>query len=366
MRELHPKIKSTKELSKEAFTDLKSFQVGDKKLVKTGKEFIDCHIGGVAPSQLILLGGGSGSGKTKMAMDMVNNILDVNINPEANDYVTLEFMLEMKFLDLVLREAHALTKKKKSEILTEEFNEDHKVLMNEYYKALNDGRRYIVDETINSKEFLEISESFCEQHKDKKNITILIDHLLLILSDQRGEDPLEKVATYTNILRKKFNNVTFLYISQLNRSAYSVIKEKSNDMIPTVATIYGSSHFEFLSSYVAIITNPFRLGVQEYMKVKKDRYSYLSEFMTSPDAKNNVSFKTLGNITIHVVKTRESDHPYNNLYIEKMDLSEEQLNKMKMDVQAEEKAPQIEIPNFDYQMGRDVKPLIDLTEAFDV
>ena len=91
--QLHPKIKSTKELSKEAFTDLKSFQVGDKKLVKTGKEFIDCHIGGVAPSQLILLGGSSGSGKTKLAMDIINNILDINVNSEANEYVTLEFML---------------------------------------------------------------------------------------------------------------------------------------------------------------------------------------------------------------------------------------------------------------------------------
>lgn len=365
--QLHPKIKSTRELSKEAFLDLKSFQNGEKKLVKTGKEFIDCHIGGVAPSQLILLGGSSGSGKTKLAMDIINNILDVRINSEADEYVTLEFMLEMRFLDLVIREAHTLTKKKRSEILTEEFSEDQKALMNEYYKALNDGRRYIVEESINTKEFMEITESFCEQHKDKKNITILIDHLLLILASERGEDPLEKVATYTNILRKKFNNVTFIYLSQLNRSAYSVIKERSNDMVPTVATIYGSSHFEFLSSYVTIISNPFRLGVQEYMKVKKDRYTYLSDFMTSPDSKNNVSFKTIGNLYLHTVKTRESDHPYNNLHIQKMDLSEEQLNKMKMDVQAEElSTPQITPLEFNYNTGKDIKPLIDLTQAFDI
>src|SRR5690606_35385410 len=108
----------------------------------TGKEFIDCHIGGVAPSQLILLGGSSGSGKTKLAMDIINNILDINVNSEANEYVTLEFMLEMRFLDLVIREAHSLTKKRRSVILTQEFTEDQKTLMNEYYKALNDGRRY--------------------------------------------------------------------------------------------------------------------------------------------------------------------------------------------------------------------------------
>lgn len=374
--ELHAKIKSTSSLSGEAFKVLKSFQKGDRKLLKTGRDYIDGHIGGLMPSNLILIGGGSGTGKTLEASKIVKNILNDKINSQANDIVTLEFMLEMTFLDLLLRDAHAITKKKKTDILKEEFTEEQREMMNEYAVALRDGRRFVVDESVNSQEFFEIADNFCSLNQDKEGILIAIDHLLLITAYSKMEDPLEQVAIHTNILRKKYPNVYFLYLSQLNRTNYANIKEKSNMMIPTVATIYGSSHFEFLASYVAIITNPFKMGVQEYMKVKKDRYPYLSDFMTSADSKGNTNFKTLGNLFIHVLKTRESDTPFNNLHIERMDLTEEQLVKMKMDVDSEEKIsfgdvavpkfPVVDLTTQNYNTGRDIDvSKLNLKNIFD-
>lgn len=367
MRELHPKIKSTKELSKEAFTELKKFQVGDRRLIKTGRPFIDNHLGGLLPSSLWLHSAPSGVGKTTELMRVINNIFDENLNPDAKDFVSLEYSGEMRFLDLIVREAHKMLKKKKSEVLTQEFSSEEKELIKQYYNALQEERRFIVEETINSREFFEITDDFCSKHTDKSAIIVTLDHLLLVTPESKGEDTAERIATYTNILRKKYNNIYFIFLSQTNRSIYANIKEKSNDMVPTVASIYGSSHFEFLSAYVTMTMNPFKMGVQEYMKVKQDRYPKLKEFMTNPDSKGNVNFKTLGCMFTSVLKVRDSDDVYDNLHIERMDLSEEQLNKMKMDVQAEEKVPQIVIPpNFDYVMGRDIKPTIDLTEAFDV
>lgn len=325
------RIKSTVELSTEAFKDLKQFQVGKKHLIKTGREYIDKHIGGLMPSNLLLLGAASGVGKTHEYMRIMDGILSEELNPAASNYVTLEFLLEMKFLDLIVRDAHKITGKKKSEILTEEFSEEDKVKMEAYYKKVSDGRRFIVEESVTTSEFFQITSEFCEKHKDKEAIIISADHILLFLQSDRTEDPLSKLAEYTNILRKRFDNIYFIYLSQLNRSNYANIKDKSNLMVPNVSSIYGSSHFEFLSAYVIVMMNPFNMGVMEYMHIIEDRYPELDKFKTVPNDRGFVSFVTTGNIFYHTLKTRESDSPFDRLYIEKMDLSSEQLSKLKLE-----------------------------------
>lgn len=330
---LNPKIKNTKELARDAFNELKDYQAGKKKLIKTGREYIDCHIGGLKASDLFLLASQSGTGKTYELMKVINNILDTEINENSSEFVTLEFNLEMRMLDLVVRDIHKLTEKDKSKIITEEFTTEEKEIVNEYYKRLTDGRRFIVEESINTAEFTDICMKFCDENKDKEAIIITIDHLLLIQKSEYGENPLEKVVEVTNTLRKKYNNVYFIYLSQLNRTNYTNIKEKSNDMVPKTDSIFGSSAMEFLSSYVVILYSPFKLGVTEYMKVLEDRYPDLTDFMTEPNERGFVSFLTVGNLFVHVVKIRETDVPYNNLFIERMYLNNDTITKMKMDIE---------------------------------
>lgn len=327
---LHTKIKTAESLSEEAFKELDDLQSGRKKLIKTGRAYIDNHLGGLKPSDLVLLGAMSGVGKTYELMRISRGILDKNINPFADKYVTLEFMLEMKFLDLILRDTHRITDKKKSDILTEEFTEEEQLAINEYRETLKDGRRYVVDESVSTNEFLDICRSFCIKNKDKDAIIISLDHLLLV-TGVGGEDPLATIATYTNILRKEFGNVYFIYLSQLNRNYPPEIKDNSNDMVPLTRHIFGSSHFEFLSAYVLVMTNPFKLGIENYLKVKQDRYPNLSEFISAVDNKQRASYGTIGNIFYHVLKTRESDVPYDNLFIEEMNLSKDQKQKLEMD-----------------------------------
>ena len=341
--ELHHKIKTAENLSTEAFEQLNKLQTGEHKLIKTGRPYIDKHLKGMLPSSVVLLGAPSGTGKTLESQRIMKGILSTEVNEQADEYVSLEFMLEMKFLDLILRDANSMLDKKKSDILSKPFTESEREVMREYYEGLKDGRRFIVDETVDTEEFLEISRNFCKKNKNKKGIIILIDHLLLVTS-ANGEDPLKKIAEYTNVLRKEFENVYFLYLSQLNRDSYSEIKDKSNAMVPNVTNIYGSSHFEFLSAYAIIMFNPFKLGVEHYMKVKQDRYPEFSEYLCEVDSKGKASFKTLGNMFYHLVKIRESDVIYDNLYIERMKLSEEQLSKMSMDMEAN--SSKIEAPKF--------------------
>ena len=344
--QLDSRIKRAGQLATEAFTYLNKLQQGDKQLLRTGDEAIDCHITGLLPSDCVLYAANSGVGKTKMLYDTLDQILDDKINPDAKNIKTLEFQLEMKFLNRILRDTNKLTSKKKSEILTNEFTEEEKEVVKKYYESLQDDRRYICEESVTVKEFYEMTKTFCELNKESSALVICIDHCLLLKKDDAFQDPLEALTSYINQLRKEFKNVYFLLLSQMNRGSLVNIKDRDNSMIPTTAMIYGSSHFEFLCSYIVVLVDPFRLGVNSYLKVNPDRYEWLKDDMQDEDKNGKVSFNTLSNMFKFVLKTRESDHPYKNLFIKKMELTAEQFEKMKQSVEVKTDVPSFSTPIF--------------------
>ena len=339
---LDPRIQNSGALAKEAFSYLNKLQTGEKNIIKTGQDFIDCHIDGLLPSDVIVYAANSGVGKTKLLYDTLDLMLDEKINPNAKDIVSLEWSLEMKFLNRILRDTNKKTGKKKSQILQEEFTEEEKDIVRRYYEGLKDNRRFVCEESITTDEFYKMTQDFCKLHKDKSAIIVSLDHVLLLKKENKTDDPLETLTAYINQLRKEFDNVYFILLSQFNRSSFLHISDKNNDMVPRASMIYGSSHFEFLSAYIVGIVDPFKLGVNEFLKVNKDRYDWLEDYMTDEDDKGKVSFSALGNMFYFVIKTRESDNPYKNLFIRKMELTEEQLDKMKSEVK--ESPSSIEIP----------------------
>lgn len=331
--ELDPRIKRAGDLATTAFEYLNKLQTNEKPIIKTGQIFIDTHLQGVLPSDVILYAGNSGTGKTKLLYDTLDTILDEAVNKNAKNFVTLQYELEMKFLNKILRDSHRLTEKKKSKILSEKFTEEEKEIIKRYYEGLKDNRRFICEDTITTDDFFKMTDDFCQKNSDKDGIWVTLDHCLLVQKSSSNEDVSERLTAHINTLRKKYNNVYFILLSQNNRSSMLVIKDRDNAMIPTTGVIYGSSHFEFLSSFIVVIVDPFRLGVNSYLKVNPDRYEWLSEFMEEPDKNGKVSFSTLGNHFIWTLKTRESDEPYKNLFIRKMTLSSDQLDKMKQSVE---------------------------------
>jgi hypothetical protein len=344
--QLDSRIKRAGQLATEAFSYLNKLQQGDKQLLRTGDEAIDCHITGLLPSDCVLYAANSGVGKTKMLYDTLDQILDEKVNPDAKNIKTLEFQLEMKFLNRILRDTNKLTSKKKSEILTNEFTEEEKEVVKKYYESLQDDRRYICEESVTVKEFYEMTKTFCELNKESSALVICIDHCLLLKKDDAFQDPLEALTSYINQLRKEFKNVYFLLLSQMNRGSLVNIKDRDNSMIPTTAMIYGSSHFEFLCSYIVVLVDPFKLGVNSYLKVNPDRYEWLKDDMQDEDKNGKVSFNTLSNMFKFVLKTRESDHPYKNLFIKKMELTAEQFEKMKQSVEVKTELSSFSTPIF--------------------
>lgn len=330
-------IKSGEELSELALKELNKFQIGKRKLLKTGRKYIDNHLGGILPRSGVLCGTKSGGGKTVEYQKIMKGILE-----NQQDVVILNFMLEMSFLDMTIRDIHTLTKKKKSKIISETLTDEEKEIVKLHHEGMKDGRQFYVQDDVTADDFYTLTREFCLKHQDKQYCVVGLDHLILV----GGDNALSKMAKYTNKLRKEFSNFYFIYLSQLNRSDYGTTAERSNSMIPTTSLVYGSSEMEFLVSLVVIISNPFKQGVLAYMKFKPERYEEYKEFYTETDSKGFTSFDTIGNMFFHVCKVRESDDPYDNLYIERMDLPKEQLDKMKQSVEEIKSSPVVSAPVF--------------------
>jgi len=362
------RVKGAGVLAKKAFKSLKEIQTGEKPIIKTGQDFIDCHIGGLLPGDAILIGASSGTGKTKLLYDTLELMMSENINANAKNFVSLDYSLEMKFLNKILRDVNKKTEKSKTKILKEEFTKEEKDIVKSYYEALKDDRRFVCEESVTVKDFFNITKDFCEENKEKDAIFISIDHVMLLLNDNRSEDKAEVLTSYINILRKQYGNVYFILLSQFNRANWSNAGDRNNEMLPKPNVIYGSSHFEFLCSYIVGMIDPFKMGVNEFMNVNPERYGWLEDYMTEPNKKGKVAFETLGNMFYVVMKTRESDVPYKNLFIRPMELTEKQLSNMKSQVSNDKKITE-ETPTFEPEPEpnpyKDLKPNFNTKDAFD-
>lgn len=322
------RVQKVSTAAKEAFKEMAAMQRGEKLRVRTGEDAIDSHLGGMIPGDVVLIGGNSGSGKSLKLYRILDKLFDIEVNPKAGNFVGLEFSMEMRMINKLLRKAHELTNKKKSKILSEEFTEDEKELLNKYNDSLKDDRRYVCQEPVSVEDFVSITRDFLKLHKDKEAVFISVDHLLLFLNLDKSK-ALQIVTDEINKMKLEFKNAYFILLTQLNRtSTITGGSNRDNSIMPTTDWIYGSSTMEFLSDYIVILMNPFRAGIDEYLKFNPDRYEYLSRHFAGEDKKGKQSFSTLGKMFSFSLKARESDNMFNNIFIEDMKLSDEVREKM--------------------------------------
>lgn len=311
-------IKPLKSLVKEEFEVLKTIQDGEKRLVVTGWDMIDGHIGGLLPGDMIIFSALSGVGKSQTLYDITDNILDTVINEDAWNYVFLDYSFEMKTFNKILRYLAKDLNKKKSEILFSKFTDEEKQKVNAYYRSLQDDRRFICQEPISTSTFYSETKAFCEKNKDKAAIFVSVDHTLLFEGSDKKK-VVDSLIESCNKLKLEFKNIYFIIISQLNRDMLGRINDRDNKAAPLQSDLFASSFIDHISSYNIAIANPYKLGINSYMKVNADRYDYLSEFFEGDvDSKNKVSFTARGNLFYHVLKARESDYAERDIFVRKM------------------------------------------------
>lgn len=314
------KIEKLGDVVKGAFKEIKQYQDGEKKIIKTGRPYIDDVGLGLINGGVVLIAGSSGVGKSYEQARIIRNILDKKLNPNAGNYVSINVSLEMRVLSIVLRELEGNLKKDKRDLILNKFTEEEKKLAKEYYDSLQDDRQYISQTPTDVEQFYKGCVEFLEEHKDKEVALVSIDHLVLISSsggkskNQVVEDLIEKI----NILKMSYPNVVFLLLSQTNSENQKRAKDKDRMSQPKDLDIYYSQFSFQIADYVCVIQSPFRLGIKEYSKIYPDKYPHLKEYFLEEDTKGRVSLEGEGVLYYHLLKCREGGSNYTDIFAERL------------------------------------------------
>jgi replicative DNA helicase len=310
-------IYQTNTLIKAQTQILKQYQSGKVRIVRTARPHIDATLTGLLPGDIVVIAGASGAGKTFELQTLRENIMSKEINPDADDYVFLDYSFEMKLFNLILRGVSKILGKKKKDVLLTEFTEDERPLANRYIKTLTDNRFFIDEDPCTPSDFLTQTSLFLDQHKDKRAVFVSIDHMGLFKSEGNKKDSIDKVVEDINILKRKYSNVYFLLLSQLNRSILARIAEKNITSMPNRGDVYQSDTMFQIADYLIVVHNPHRLGISQYLRVNPRIYENLEEFFSEGTAiAKKVSFETFGNIFYHVLKVREGEVIFQDIFIE--------------------------------------------------
>jgi hypothetical protein len=307
-------IQPLKNTLKETFKIIGRYQKGEILQIKTNREWLDCH-GGITPKSIMAITGASFGGKSTELESLKKDIMDININPNANNFVWLSNAYEMTNFSTTIRDLRKKLNKGKKEILSSEFSEEEKETVKKYYEELSDGRFYINQVPQNAQDFIKGVEDFLEQHTDKELVVLDLDHIGLIkTANGQKKIAVDDVVEGLNELKNKYDNFLVIILSQLNRSILSRIQEKSNESAVRRDDLYQSDTIYHISDYIYALQNANYLKIEEYRKINPDRYLHLSHRFTEEDSKGRVSLTTEGCIFVEILKDRDADINFIDIY----------------------------------------------------
>lgn len=320
------KIIPQKDAAQKAFDEIKDLREGKIRTVKTGLDYLD-NIYPVLNGSVITIAAGSGVGKSYELELFMDNVMDLEKNPESVNYAFLHVNLEMKMRSIMLREVSKKLKMSKRKIIEgAEFSEEQIKKLKAYRKkVIKDERIFISDGGINPESYAKGCREFLDAHKDKSTVFIALDHLALVKGGKGGmgkQAIIEAICEETNDIKMEYENVIFVFLSQLNGDMIKRMRDKDITAKPTQTDLYYSGFIFQVSDYVMVKVAPYPMGVTEYLKVNPNRYSYLSKFFTgNPDSKGRRSLRTAGVIYRFLLKCREAeDGFYDDIYAEDMNI----------------------------------------------
>ncbi len=300
-------IKNLKESVNTSISLLQDYQTGKSKLIKTNRPWLD-KPGGVLLQSIILILGASFSGKTTELQNITDDIMNIDINPDAKDFVVVTHSLEMSSFSLTLKDIKKVTGLNYKNILSSQFSKEHKEELGKYFDKKRDGRYFINHETGTAEEIVNQTEIFLKQHIDKKLVLVELDHLALLKSKLGSKkNSIDDLVEMMNDLKLRYPNFLLIVLTQANRNIYSKIQEKSNEMKLSRNDVYQSDTAFHIASYCYGLQNAKYLGVSEYRKIRPDKYLHLKHRFTDEDSKGRVSLHSDGCIFVEVLKDRMVD-----------------------------------------------------------
>ena len=293
-------IRTYKEVLKNGIAEIQSFQNKDKLPINTGYDMFELLV----PGSVVTIAGPSFTGKTIFLNDLKKNIMSVEYNALATNFVWLSNSLEMTTLMNTLRDLSFKLNKSKKEILTTFFNEYEKELVNNYFREQGDGRFFINEDPPTPDEFEAGVGSFLEKHKDKDLVVVDFDHTGL--TKGRGKkEVMDAIYQIQNRFKKVYPNSLFIDVSQFNRESLGRTLEKDEVMKPRRSDLYQSDELFQVSDVVICLSIPYKLGIEQYRLVSPTFYDYLgAHFGDFNTKRTKVSFQTYGRIFFEKLKDR--------------------------------------------------------------
>jgi hypothetical protein len=307
-------IKPLKEVLTESLVTLNQYQTGQVKQIKTNRPWLDAQ-GGITPKTFITIFGASFGGKSTELENLKMDIMDVNINPEAVDYVWVSNSFEMTNFATTLRDVKKITKKQYKEILNSPFTEEEKETLAEYKKTKFDGRFFVNHVPLSAEEFIKETEKFLKQNIDKKLVVLDLDHAgLLKAKNDNKKLAIDDMVEGLNELKNRYQNFVVVLLMQANRSVLLRLKEKSNESRLRRDDLSTSDAVYQISDFVYGLQNANYLGIEQYALIKPEKYPHLEHRFTEENKHGKVSLYTDNCIFVEVLKDRTADIGYTDIY----------------------------------------------------
>jgi replicative DNA helicase len=270
------KIKSIREAFQEELSYIKGRHSGEIKSAKTPwQTWNEIYTSGFEWGWIVTIAGLSGSGKTALL-----NILETAMfesNPEQ-DIAVLSFNFEMLARRLVGRKISGMLKKSVKQLYSADVENnvsDEEIRLIETMINENITKYDIsyVEIPGNVQEISDAAEKFIlkklEENPDKK-VVITLDHSILVKKLRGSErDTLTELMACFNELKKKYPNMLFILLSQLNRNIEKEERKKAYGPertlhFPQKSDIFGSESLYQFSDAVIVFHRPELLGLQTY------------------------------------------------------------------------------------------------------
>lgn len=311
-------IKSSKESVDDAVRQLQKYQSGEEKPVLTRFGHLnDKLLGGLYKDMMITIAAISGGGKSYFLQLIEEDIFNKELNPTCDDFALIRCNWEMSTFKLILRRLSRELQVPIKKLLSKPFSASEIAIAKTVMQSERNPNIFYLDQPTDYAEFYNTLALKLEELKDKKHIFISIDHIALAKGSDLKRKIDDTLATI-NDLKQMDKRLTFFAISQMNRSIEG--RTSPTEMSPRRSDIYASDGIWHLSDAVLALHNPYRLGIQEYMRVSSNRYQYLDEHFVEQvyDKDDWVSFSTENKIFYHYLKVRELDNDMRDIYVENM------------------------------------------------
>jgi hypothetical protein len=307
-------IQPLEQVLKETLVTLGKYQNGEVSQIKTNRPWLD-HQNGITPKSFITIFGASFGGKSTELENLKADIMDINVNPEAGEYVWVSNSFEMTNFTTTLRDVKKLTKLSFGDILKKPFSEEEKVILGKYKAKKTDGRFFVNQIPLSADDFIKETEEFLEQNKNKKAVFLDLDHAgLLKAKNDNKKLAIDDMVEGLNRLKNKYENFVVCMLMQANRSVLLRLKEKSNESRLRRDDLSTSDAVYQISDFVYGLQNANYLGIEEYTLINPEKYPHLSHRFTEENKHGKVSLITEGCIFVEVLKDRTADIGFTDLF----------------------------------------------------